>query len=241
MKKSIVSITLAALMTATLLTGCGGKKEPKETAATTTAAATTAAKTETTAAKAEKSDSADGEMVSDETYKILQDNFALMVESHDAVRELYTMDEIAADADIEEVMNEAADVINQMGEITQDSITEEDAVVLNDAIGDILEALSLVVDGMEIAGGDAVSDATFSTLQTNYNALAEAYNAVAEAYNSGATPDADIEKTMNDAKAIIEQMGEITQDSITEADAEELNTAMEGILEVLEVVVNAME
>lgn len=239
MKKSILSIVLAALMTGTLLTGCGGGKTPKETAATT--AATTAAKAETTAAaQSGKSDSAGEEAVSDETFSILQDNYALMVECYDAVRELYTSDEIAADGDIEEAMNMAADVINQMGEITQDSITEEDAVTLNDAIGDILDGLSAVVDGMEIAGGDGVSDETFNVLQTDYQAMVEAYNAVAEAYNNGGTANADIENTMNQAREIIEQMGQITQDNITEADAEELVSAMEDILSVLETVVNSL-
>lgn len=236
MKKNVLSIVLAAFMAGTLLTGCGGGKAPKETTATTAAA-----KAETTAATtAEKSGSAGQEAVSDDTFGVLQDNYALMVESYNAVSELYSMDEIAANADIEEAMNMAADVINQMGEISQDSITEEDAVTLNEAIGDILEGLSSVVDGMEITGGEPVSDETFTILQTDYAAMTEAYNAVAEAYNSGDAADADIENAMNQAREIIEQMGEISQDSITEADAEDLVSAMEDILSVLETVVNSL-
>lgn len=233
MKKSILSIVLAVFMAGTLLTGCQGKRQPKETTATTAAT-----KAETTAAaKTEESETEEAEMVSDETFKILQDNYALMVESYEAVSGLYTMDEIAANADIEESMNLAADVINQMGEITQDSITEEDAIVLNDAIADILDGLVEIIDAMEIV---MVSDETFSALQSDYAALTEAYNAVAEAYNSGEVSNADIEDTMNQAREIIEKMGEITQDNLTEEDAEALVGAMEDILSVLETVVNSL-
>lgn len=249
MKKKFLTMMFAALTAAALLTACGGKKEANtpattvkaETEAPTTKAETTAPASDG-AKKAESEASEDGEMVSDETFKILQDNFALMLESHDAVRELYNSDEIAANADIEEVMNEAADVINQMGEITQDSITEEDAVILNDAIGDILDALVAVIDQMELVGEDVVSNETFAALQENYNILAEAYNVVAEAYNSDQIEaNADIENTLNQAREIIEQMGEITQENITEKDAEELTDAMIQIIDVLDLVVDAME
>lgn len=61
---------------------------------------------------------------------------------YNEVKDLYESDEIAADEDIENLMNEAADVINEMGEISQDSITEKDAEDLNGAMVDILEGLS---------------------------------------------------------------------------------------------------
>ena len=82
-------------------------------------------------------DSAADGMCSDETFSALQDNYASMV-----------------------VMNQAADVINEMGEISQDTITEEDAETLNSAMLDILDALSLLVDGMTEtdASADAASE-----------------------------------------------------------------------------------
>lgn len=183
-------------------------------------------------------------MVDDELFAALQDNYAATVEAYNAVKDLYTMDEIAADAEIEEVMNEAADVINQMGEITQDTLTTEDAMTLNDALGDILDGLSYLVDGMQLtdeAAAEIVSDETFETLQENYAAMIEAYNAVAEAYGSDEVEaDADIEAALTEAADIIEQMGEIQQIEISEADAEDLNGAMLDILEVLSAVVDAM-
>lgn len=259
MKKKFLSVMLVAVMTATLLTACGGDKKaetaaPAKDAKTEEAAPADSKKEDEAPAKEQAADSEEDTtetegMVSDETFSILQDNYALMVESYNAVAEAYNSDEIAADPELEEAMGLAADVIEQMGEITQDSITEEDAVALNDSIGEILEALSDVANGMAAeatagdasAEGDMVSDETFADLQEKYSVLAEVYNAVAEAYNSDEiAADADIENAMNQAYEIIEQMGEITQDSITEEDAEDLVGAMGEIISVLEAVVNAM-
>lgn len=248
MKKKLLSGILAAFMAATLLTACGGKE-----ADTAAPAAEPAPAAETTPEEEEAEPEAEveevaadtgGEMVDDELFAALQDSYAATVDYYNAVQELYSMEEIAADADIEEVMNQAADVINQMGEITQDTLTAEDALELNSAMEDIVDALSYLVDGMELtdeAAAEIVSDETFATLQENYNALTEAYNAVVEAYNSDeVAADADIENALNEAAAIIEEMGTIQQVDITEADAEELNGAMLDILEVLGAVVNAM-
>ena len=137
MKKRLLAVLLTGVMAMSMLTACGGSDE------TTTGAAT--------ADVAEAS--TDGEMCSDETFSTLQDNYAAMTEAYNAVKELYENDAIAADEAIEDVMNQAADVINQMGEISQDSITEEDAATLNSAMLDILDALSSVVDGMTMTEG----------------------------------------------------------------------------------------
>lgn len=178
MKKKFLAMIMAGVMAAALLTACGGGSE--ETAAEDTAVEETAEDT------ADTEDA--GDMVSDETFEILQDNYATMVEAYNAVAELYSSDEIAADADIEDTMNKAADVINQMGEITQDSMTEADAEDLNSAMVDILDALSMLVDGMQEADGaadaeaadGAVSDETFAILQDNFKTLSDAYDIVAD-------------------------------------------------------------
>ncbi len=254
MKRKLLTIILVVTM-ATALTACGGKKKtettaPAESAKTETAAPAEDTKTtspveETTEKDVDTAAETD-EMVSDENFKILQDNYALMVNCYEEVSELYSSDEIAANADIEKAMDMAADVINQMGEIKQDEITEEDAETLNSAIEDILNALSDIVDGMETTGdaggaGEMVTDETFAALQENYEILAETYNVVAEAYNSDAVEaNTEIEDALNQAYEIIDKMGTITQDSITEEDAEELVNLMIAIIEVLDVVVDAM-
>lgn len=254
MKKKLLSVILAAVMAATLFTACGGKTEETQDPAadakeeTAAPAEEPAAPAEDTAkedaAAAEDEGEATGEMVSDENFSILQDNYNLVVDCYNQVAELYSSDEIAANADIEEAMAAAADVIEEMGEITQDTLTEEDAEVLNSAMEDILNAFADLVDGMETVDstdGDVVSDETFATLQENYAALTEAYNAVAELYNDDSIEaNADIESALNQAYDIIEEMGTIEQTSITEEDAETLNGAMMDILEVLDAAIDAM-
>ena len=192
-------------------------------------------------------DSAADGMCSDETFSALQDNYASMVEAYNAVKDLYESDEIEADDSIEDVMNQAADVINEMGEISQDTITEEDAETLNSAMLDILDALSLLVDGMTEtdasadAASEGCSDESFATLQDNFAALSEAYDAVSDAYMSDEVEqNDDIEAALNETQDIMTQMGEISQDTITEEDAEVLNDSILALLEVLDSVVDAM-
>lgn len=239
MKKKFLAMIMAGVMAAALLTACGGGSE--ETAAENTAVEETAEDT------ADTEDA--GDMVSDETFEILQDNYATMVEAYNAVAELYSSDEIAADADIEDTMNKAADVINQMGEITQDSMTEADAEDLNSAMVDILDALSMLVDGMQEADGaadaeaanGAVSDETFAILQDNFKTLSDAYDIVADYYMSDEVEaDADIEDILNQTADVINEMGEISQDTITEEDAVTLNDTMMSLMDSLQIIVDAM-
>ncbi len=239
MKKKFLAMIMAGVMAAALLTACGGGSE--ETAAEDTAVEETAEDT------ADTEDA--GDMVSDETFEILQDNYATMVEAYNAVAELYSSDEIAADADIEDTMNKAADVINQMGEITQDSMTEADAEDLNSAMVDILDALSMLVDGMQEADGaadaeaadGAVSDETFAILQDNFKTLSDAYDIVADYYMSDEVEaDADIEDILNQTADVINEMGEISQDTITEEDAVTLNDTMMSLMDSLQIIVDAM-
>lgn len=237
MKKKLLAVLLTGAMVMSMLTACGGGSEE-----TSTDTATEEVVEEDTA-----EDSAADGMCSDETFSALQDNYASMVEAYNAVKDLYESDEIEADASIEEVMNQAADVINEMGEISQDTITEEDAETLNSAMLDILDALSLLVDGMTEtdasadAASEGCSDESFATLQDNFAALSEAYDAVSDAYMSDEVEqNDDIEAALNETQDIMTQMGEITQDTITEEDAEVLNDSILALLEVLDSVVDAM-
>ena len=240
MKKKLLAVLLTGAMVMSMLTACGGGSEE-----TTTDVATEDVAEDS--ADASTDDSADGEMCSDETFSALQDNYASMVEAYNAVKDLYESDEIEADAAIEDVMNQAADVINQMGEISQDSITEADADTLNSTMLDILDGLSLTVDGMTEAGGasdaasEACSDETFAALQENFATLSEVYTTVSDAYMSDEVEqNDDIEAALTETQDIMTQMGEISQDTITEEDAEVLNDAMLSLLDVLDAVVDAM-
>ena len=238
MKKKLLAVLLTGAMVMSMLTACGGGSEKTST----DTAAEEVVEEEDTA-----EDSAADGMCSDETFSALQDNYASMVEAYNAVKDLYESDEIEADDSIEDVMNQAADVINEMGEISQDTITEEDAETLNSAMLDILDALSLLVDGMTEtdasadAASEGCSDESFATLQDNFAALSEAYDAVSDAYMSDEVEqNDDIEAALNETQDIMTQMGEISQDTITEEDAEVLNDSILALLEVLDSVVDAM-
>ena len=134
MKKKILAVVLTAAMSAMVLTACGGDKAaeaPVEEAAVE-----------------ETADAGSDEMVSDETFATLQDNYATLVEANNAVVDLYNSDDIEANADVEALLNQASDVITQMGEIKQDTLTEADAETLNQAMLDLLDGLSATVDAM---------------------------------------------------------------------------------------------
>lgn len=170
-----------------------------------------------------------------------------MVDAYNQVKDLYESDEIAGDAEIEDLMNQAADVINEMGEISQDTITEADAETLNGAMMDILDGLSGIVDAMEVNGDgestadEACSDETFAALQDNYATLTDVYNTVYDAYMSDEIEQNDeIENALAQTADIMNEMGEISQDAITELDAETLNDTMLTLLDVLDAVVDAM-
>ena len=223
-----------------ILYGCGDNKKSN----TPQTDANVSAPSETKDSEPKADTQTDGETVSDETFETLQNNYAVMVECHDAVAELYNSEEIAANPDIEDAMSQAYEIIEQMGEITQDTLSENDAIELNDAMGKIIEVLSAIVDEMEPAEGadnEMVSDETFALLQENYELLSGLYNTVAEAYNSNeGAADPEIEDTMNQAYDLIEQMGNITNENITEEDAAALAELMAGIAVVLQEVADAM-
>ena len=71
-----------------------------------------------------------------------------MVIRPDVVYDAYMSDEIEQNDDIEDALNQTADIINEMGEISQDTITEADAEALNDSMLTLLDVLDAVVDAM---------------------------------------------------------------------------------------------
>ena len=179
----------------------------------------------------------DKEMVSDNTFAVLRENYAAMSACYDEVMELYSSNAIAADSDMEEVMFEAAEVISRMGEVTQNSITEEEAEFFIEAMIELLNGLSDLIDDMEFAEdkpGEMVPEEDFAILQENYRALIEVYNAVVKAYGSEEIEaNADVENVLNEAVAILEEMGAIEREALTEDDMQELNDARMVILEAL--------
>lgn len=213
MKKRVMSVLLGAVMTATLLTGCGGQE-------TNSSLPSDEKKSEvSTPAPAE------GDLVSDENYKILQDNYAILTDVYNTVANAYNNGEIPENAELKTALDQAYDVIEEMGQLEQKDIPADKAEDLNDLIGNLIKVLQDVPT--TAAAGDIVSDEDFATLQGNYNILTELYNAVATRYNSGdIQKDAELETALNQAHDIIEQLGNVKQEDLTQDKAVELNNAM---------------
>lgn len=87
----------------------------------------------------------------------------------------------------------------------------------------------------EAAGADdPISDESFATVQECYAQLVEFYNMFVETYNDDSfAADEEINNTLTEAKALIEEVGEIDRAELTEADGVELIEGMTVIVEVL--------
>lgn len=236
MKKLLALIVCGT--TVLSMTACGGSKE------TPAAQNDVSVQAEAdTVEDAEAEETGAKEMCSDETFASLQEVFGLLTDLHNQTVDLYSEDQIAADADLEDALNQSADAINQMGELTQENISEDDALVLLNAMETLADALYAADEAMmgEVTESTPCSDETFAVLQSNYQLLVEAYNAVSDAYMSDEIEQSDeVEANLNQAKELIESLGEVDQASLVEEDAESTIDAMSAINDYLAAILEAM-
>lgn len=236
MKKLLALIVCGTMVLS--MTACGGSKE------TPAAQNDVSVQAEAdTLEDAEAEETGAKEMCSDETFASLQEVFGLLTDLHNQTVDLYSEDQIAADADLEDALNQSADAINQMGELTQENISEDDALVLLNAMETLADALYAADEAMmgEVTESTPCSDETFAVLQSNYQLLVEAYNAVSDAYMSDEVEQSDeVEANLNQAKELIESLGEVDQASLAEEDAESTIDAMSAINDYLAAILEAM-
>jgi hypothetical protein len=236
MKKLLALIVCGTMVLS--MTACGGSKE------TPAAQNDVSVQAEAdTVEDAEAEETGAKEMCSDETFASLQEVFGLLTDLHNQTVDLYSEDQIAADADLEDALNQSADAINQMGELTQENISEDDALVLLNAMETLADALYAADEAMmgEVTESTPCSDETFAVLQSNYQLLVEAYNAVSDAYMSDEIEQSDeVEANLNQAKELIESLGEVDQASLVEEDAESTIDAMSAINDYLAAILEAM-
>lgn len=210
MKKLLALIVCGTMVLS--MTACGGSKE------TPAAQNDVSVQAEAdTVEDAEAEETGAKEMCSDETFASLQEVFGLLTDLHNQTVDLYSEDQIAADADLEDALNQSADAINQMGELTQENISEDDALVLLNAMETLADALYAADEAMmgEVTESTPCSDETFAVLQSNYQLLVEAYNAVSDAYMSDEIEQSDeVEANLNQAKELIESLGEVDQQAL---------------------------
>jgi len=236
MKKLLALIVCGTMVLS--MTACGGSKE------TPAAQNDVSVQAEAdTVEDAEAEETGAKEMCSDETFASLQEVFGLLTDLHNQTVDLYSEDQIAADADLEDALNQSADAINQMGELTQENISEDDALVLLNAMETLADALYAADEAMmgEVTESTPCSAETSAELQSNYQLLVEAYNAVSDAYMSDEIEQSDeVEANLNQAKELIESLGEVDQASLAEEDAESTIDAMSAINDYLAAILEAM-
>lgn len=139
MKKKIILAAMMAALSLSAFTGCGSNKA---TDTNSSSSAKTESSAETTA---NKSGSSSDSAVDDETFSQLQDVYAQLVDLHNTVIDGIDNGSIDADDETKKLLDEAADAINQMGELEQtDFKTEQDALDFLDAVNSMVEGLAAV-------------------------------------------------------------------------------------------------
>lgn len=150
-KKVIAALAIMSAVTVAFV-GCGGEDSSSSKESSSKESSSVADSADESDSSADDAADADadvsGDSCSDETFSALQDNYAALVEAYNAVADLYNSDEVEGDADVESALNQTADIMNEMGEITQDTITEADAESLNDSMLTLCEVLSAAVDSI---------------------------------------------------------------------------------------------
>lgn len=127
MKKKFAAILMASVMAATMFTACGDTPAPSS------------------AENNEQSDAAEA-TVSDETFAIVQQNWASLTNFYNEAAMAYNTatsnGELERDENFENLMNQAADVLEQIQSLSQAELSEEEAVQLNDTMIGIQEQMS---------------------------------------------------------------------------------------------------
>ncbi len=95
---------------------------------------------------------AEGTPVSDETFGILQENWATLTDIYNQVATAYNNGEIEKNEDFEKLMNQAADILEQIQNISRDDLTEENAVEVNETMILILQGLQEALEALGLAG-----------------------------------------------------------------------------------------
>lgn len=120
MKKKLAAILMTAVMAATLLTACGDAPETND------------------AVSAAPEVSADGSMISEETYNILKENWTSLANLYNEAAAIYNeaagSGEMERDESFENLMNQVSETLQQMNTISPEELTQDKAVEINDTM-----------------------------------------------------------------------------------------------------------
>lgn len=151
MKKKLIAMLLAVTLGASMLTACGGgdaKAEKKEEPAKESVQAADEAKdVEVEEETEEVAEETVEEAAEDEvSFEDLQELYASLADNYNAITELYLNENIQQDDDVEEVLNKAKEIIEMMGEATEDDFPDnasrvkmvEAMMAVNEKLGELL-------------------------------------------------------------------------------------------------------
>mgnify|MGYP002588407643 CR=1 FL=1 len=134
MKKKILA--MIAAMSVTALAGCGSDAD--------TSSDTTTSNVTTTSDDTTSSDT----VIDDETFAQLQDIYSNLVKLHTTVAD--AVNDGTIEAETVDLLNQAADVIKEIGDIEQTDFTDEDEAL------QLVDSMSKIADGLAaVAGVDA--------------------------------------------------------------------------------------
>lgn len=146
MKKKFLAVAMTAVMVAVSLTGCGNDSSSDSG---TQAQATQPAVTQTpvtqpaaTQAAATQAATQAAQMVSDATFARLQECYRTLTERYEYTVGMYNNGFIEPNAQLENALNLSREAIMQMGEVTQEELTETDALELYANMDSLSTALS---------------------------------------------------------------------------------------------------
>ncbi len=241
MKKKVIAILLCATMVMPTLVACGGKDSSSE--------AVVEEATEETSEEA-------SEGCSDENFAALQEAYASLSEEVELV-ENYYMDnaDIPQDDDVEETLAAAHEYMDQVGEIEQSEITDADAEELAQSMVDVANSLVTVAKALDIMAGNGTaeeatedasaegcSDENFAAIQDAYAELSSLQETVVNYYmeNPDVEQDDEVEDVLNKAQEYLDEVGEIKQNEISDADAETIAQSMVDVANGLSMIAEAI-
>lgn len=220
MKKLSIAL-LGLLAAACILTGCKDKEDAVKSQGANEVVETNAA-----------GGGIQGPKCSDETYAKIQNAYNALVYQYNLLNDYYiNSGSVAQNDDVESLLSMTNEYITTLGDISQDSMSEEEAQGLIDSISQAMDGVSGMCESLGIMAEkdeSDCSDASFKELEDIYLSLLSVYGEVSDVYGAEIATggDTEIVQTLIDAAAYIETMGSITQESITENDAIELKVQM---------------
>lgn len=154
MKKKLMSLILCGVlaMSSFMLTACGSDAGDKAAAPAEEVAE--AAKADAAEEETVEEETADDDAVTDETWEQLQDLYVKLIEARDATVEYYNDESVAQDDKIEEGLNTADELIEQIGNVERADVKESEAEEYVEAMVAVNDIFAAVLDVAQPAGGD---------------------------------------------------------------------------------------